>query len=206
MLRSAIARILRRRGALPLVAVVMLAVAIGANTAVFSIVHAVLLRPLPFSDPDRLVMLWGHDPATALPVIEVSTGDLRGWRAHNSTLSGIDVFGSVNWNFRMTAPGEPVTVTYSSVSGGFFETLGVKPMLGRTFRPDEDKVGASGTVVLSFELWRRRFAADPAIVGKAITIGEGDDAQPYEVVGVMGSEFRFPPGSGGVDACGPRPG
>jgi putative ABC transport system permease protein len=186
---------LRRRGALPLVAVVMLAVAIGANTAVFSIVHAVLLRPLPFNEPDRLVMLWGHDPAIAVPVIEVSTGDLHGWRTQNSTLSDIEIFGSVNWNFRVTAPAEPFTVSYSSVSGGFFDALGVKPMIGRTFRPDEDKVGAPGTVVLSFELWRRRFSADPAIVGKAITIGEGEEAEPYEVVGVMGSEFRFPPGA-----------
>jgi putative ABC transport system permease protein len=193
MIRSAIVH--RRRSALPLVAVVMLAVAIGANTAVFSIVHAVLLRPLPFSEPDRLVMLWGHDKSTALPVIEVSTGDLRGWRAQNSTLSGIDIFGSVNWSFRVTAPGEPFTVSYNSVSGGFFETLGVKPMIGRTFRPDEDKGGAPATVVISFELWRRRFSADPAIVGKAITIGEGEDAQPFEVIGVMGSEFRFPPGA-----------
>jgi putative ABC transport system permease protein len=194
-LGRAILHPLRRRGALPLVAVVMLAVAIGANTAVFSVVHAVLLRPLPFNDPDRLVMLWGHDPAIAVPVIEVSTGDLRGWRAQNSTLSDIDVFGSVNWGFRVTAPGEPFSVSYSSVSGGFFDTLGVKPMLGRTFRPDDDRAGAPATVVLSFELWRRRFSADPAIVGKAITIGDGDDAQPYEVIGVMGAEFRFPQGA-----------
>jgi putative ABC transport system permease protein len=194
-LRRAVLHPLRRRGALPLVAVVMLAVAIGANTAVFSIVHAVLLRPLPFSEPERLVMLWGHDPAVAVPVIEVSTGDLRGWRTQNSTLSGIDVFGSVNWGFRVTAPGEPFSVSYSSVSAGFFDTLGVKPMLGRTFRPDDDRPGAPATVVLSFELWRRRFSADPVIVGKAITIGEGVEAQPYEVIGVMGSGFRFPAGA-----------
>jgi putative ABC transport system permease protein len=194
-LRRAVLQPLRRRGALPLVAVVMLAVAIGANTAVFSIVHAVLLRPLPFSEPDRLVMLWGHDAAVAVPVIEVSTGDLRGWRTQNSTLSDIEVLGSVNWSFRVTAPGEPFTASYSSVSGGFFDTLGAKPMLGRTFSTNDDKAGAPGTVVLSFELWRRRFSADPAIVGKAISIGEGDDAQPCEVIGVMGPEFRFPAGA-----------
>jgi putative ABC transport system permease protein len=140
-------------------------------------------------------MLWGHDPAIAVPVIEVSTGDLNGWRAQTSTLSDIEVFGSVNWSYRVTAPGKPFTVKYSSVSGGFFETLGIDPMLGRTFRPADDKAGAPGTVVLSFDLWRRRFSADPAIVGRAITIGEGDDAEPYEVIGVMGPEMRFPPGA-----------
>jgi putative ABC transport system permease protein len=192
---SSVSRVLRRGGGLPLVAVVMLAVAVGATTAMFSIVHAVLLRPLPFSDPDRLVMLWGRNDARSQPVIEVSFQDLRDWRTQNTTFTAIEIVGSVNWGYRVTAPGDPFHVSYSSVSGSFFDTLGARPMLGRTFRRDEDTAGAPRTTVLSHDLWRRRFSANPAIVGTAITIGEGADAEPFEVIGVMGPEFRFPAGA-----------
>jgi putative ABC transport system permease protein len=190
-----IGRIVRRGGAPFLVAVLMMAVALGATTAIFSVVHAVLLRPLPFSNPDGLVMLWGRDNARSLPVIEVSLGDLRTWRSQNTTLSAIEIFGSVNWSYRITAPGEPFTATYSAVSGSFFETVGARPLLGRTLAPADDQPGAPGRIVMSDDLWRRRFSADPRIVGRAITIGEGADAQPFEVVGVMEPGFRFPNGA-----------
>ena len=188
-------RSLRRDAALALVVVLMLSAAIAATTTIFSIVHAVLLRPLPFTDPDRIVLAWTRNDARSAPVIEVSLGELHQWRARTTVLSSIDVFGSVNWSYRVTAPGEPFTVTYNSVSASFFDTLGVRPMLGRTFRSEDDVPRAPATVVLSAHLWRRRFSSDPSIVGKSITIGEGSKAQPAEIIGVMPPEFDFPAGA-----------
>jgi len=188
-------RSLRRDTALTVVVVVMLAAAIAATTTIFSIVHAVLLRPLPFTDPDRLVLAWTRNDSRNAPVVEVSLGELEQWRARTTALASVDVFGSVNWSFRVTAPGEPFTVTFNSVSGSFFDTLGARPMLGRTFRPEDDVPGAPATVVLSAQLWHRRFSSDPSIVGKSITIGEGAKPQPADVIGVMPPEFDFPAGA-----------
>ena len=188
-------RTLRRNTGLTVVVVLMLATAIAATTTIFSIVHAVLLRPLPFTDAERVVLAWTRNDAHNAPVIEVSLGELNEWRARTTSLASIDVFGSVNWSYRVTSPGEPFTVTYSSVSGSFFETLGARPLLGRTFRADDDVPRAPARVVLSANLWRRRFSSDPAIVGKSITIGEGKKAQPAEIVGVMPPEFDFPAGA-----------
>ena len=186
-------RVLRRGSSLA--AVAMLASAIGAVTLVFSIAHAVLIRPLPFGNADNVVMLWGQDESRGPAIVEVGLGDLRAWRAQNATLTNIEVLSSVNWSYRITAPGEPFSGPQASVSAGFFETLGSRAMLGRTFTADEDKAGARGTVVLSASLWRRRFSSDERIIGRSVTIGEGKDAQPYEVVGVMPPEFRFPAGA-----------
>jgi putative ABC transport system permease protein len=188
-------RSLRRDTALTLVVVLMLATAIAATTTIFSIVHAVLLRPLPFTDPGRVVLAWTRNDARNAPVIEVSLGELNEWRARTSSLESIDVFGSVNWNYRVTAPGEPFTVTYNSVSGSFFETLGARAMLGRTFRREDDIPGAPATVILSAHLWRRRFSSDPSIVGTSISIAPGPKSLPAEVIGVMPPEFDFPAGA-----------
>jgi putative ABC transport system permease protein len=184
-----------RRGGAPMgAAILMLSLAVGATTAIFSLVHGVLLQPLPFSDPERLAMLWGRDPSRGVPVVEVSLRDLRAWR-RNTTFESIDVFGSVNWRYRITAPGEPFTVSYSSVSSAFFDTLGVRPLLGRSFTAADDTPGAPGTVILSEDLWRRRFSADPEVVGKTITVGEGAAARPFEIIGVTDRSFQFPAGA-----------
>jgi putative ABC transport system permease protein len=178
------------------VVVLMLAVAIGAVTAIFSIAHAVLLRPLPVTDPDRVVLLWGRDEARSQSVVEVSFQDLRAWRAGQKSLNAIELFGSVNWGeLRVTAPGEPFGASQNVVSAGFFDVFGTRPILGRTFRPEDDIPGARGTVVLSGDLWRRRFSADPGVVGRVLTVGEGKDAKPFEVIGVMPPDFRIPAGA-----------
>ena len=185
----------RRERAVSLVVILMLAVAIAATTTIFSIVHAVLLRPLPFTAPERVVLTWTRNDARNAPVIEVSLGELHEWRTRTTSLASVDVFGSVNWSYRITAPGEPFTATYNSVSASFFETLGARPMVGRTFRPEDDRPGAPMTVVLSGQLWRQRFSSDASIVGKSITVGEGTKAQPAEVIGIMPPEFDFPAGA-----------
>jgi putative ABC transport system permease protein len=174
----------------------MLAVAIGSATAIFSIAHAVLLRPLPVADPDRVVLLWGRDEARSQSVVEVSLADLGVWRAGQKSLSALEVFGSVNWGqLRITAPGEPFGASMNAVSAGFFDVFGTRPILGRTFRREEDLPNAPGTVVLSGDLWRRRFGSDPAVVGRVLTVGEGKDAKPFEVIGVMPPDFRIPSGA-----------
>jgi putative ABC transport system permease protein len=187
-------RALSRSGPLPLVIVGMLGLAIATATAIFSIANAVLLRPLPFRDADRLVMLWGRNDAQAQAVMELSLLDYRAW-SQTRTLANLELVSSVNWSHRITAPGEPFSAAYSAVTGSFFDTLGAPAMLGRTFSRDDDKAGARATAVLSADLWRRRFGSNQAIVGTSITIGEGDDATPHEVIGVMGPDFRFPRGT-----------
>ena len=186
-------RVLRRGSSIAVVT--MLATAIGSVALVFSIAHAVLIRPLPFANADSVVMLWGQDESRGPAVVEVGLGDLRAWREQNTTLTNIEVLSSVNWGYVVTAPGEKFSGSYAAVSHGFFDTLGTRPMLGRTFGADEDRAGARGTVVLSADLWRRRFSSNPAIVGASITIGDGPDARPHEVIGVMPPEFRFPAGA-----------
>jgi putative ABC transport system permease protein len=185
-----------RGGSLPALVVLTLAVAIGAVTAIYSIAHAVLLEPLPISDADRVVLLWGRDEARSQSVVEVSFSDLRAWRAGQKSLAGIELFGSVNWGeLRVTAPGEPFGAAQNVVTAGFFDVFGARPILGRTFRPEDDVPGARKTVMLSGDLWRRRFSSHPAIVGTVLTVGEGKDARPFEVIGVMPPDFRIPSGA-----------
>lgn len=193
---TAAVRSLRRGGWLPVVVILTLAVAIGAVTAIYSIAHAVLLRPLPVADPDRVVILWGRDEPRSQSVVEVSFSDLRAWRAGQKSLVAVELFGSVNWGvLRVTAPGEPFGAAKNVVTAGFFDVFRTPPMLGRTFRPDDDAPGARKTVVLSGDLWRRRFSSDPGIVGRILTVGEGKDARPFEVIGVMPPDFRIPSGA-----------
>jgi putative ABC transport system permease protein len=189
-------RSLRRSRTLAITVALMLGVAIGAVTAIYSIAHAVLLRPLPIADPDNVLLLWGHDDARSQSVVEVGLADLRAWRAGQRSLSAIEVFGSVNWGeLRVTAPGEPFGAVQNAVSAGFFEVFGARPLLGRTFRPDDDVPNAPRTVVLSGDLWQRRFGSDPGIVGTVLTAGEGPDATAFEIIGVMPPEFRIPSGA-----------
>ena len=197
-------RNLRQGGWLLAVVVVMLAVAIGTVTAIFSIAHAVLLRPLPVDDPDRVVLLWGRDDARSQSVVEVSLSDLRAWRAAQKSLSAIELFGSVNWGaLHVTAPGEPFRATVNAVSAGFFDVLGARPALGRTFRQGDDQPNAAPTVVLSGDLWRHRFSSDPTVIGRTLTVGEGKHASPFEVIGVMPPDFRIPAGAEVWIALGP---
>jgi putative ABC transport system permease protein len=194
-LRAAV-RGLKRGGWLPGVVILTLAVAIGAVTAIYSIAHAVLLRPLPLGDPDRVVILWGRDEPRSQSVVEVSFSDLRAWRAGQKSLAAIELFGSVTWGeLRVTAPGEPFGAARNVVTAGFFDIFRTPPLLGRTFRPEDDVPGARKTVVLSGDLWRRRFSSDPAVIGRVLTVGEGRDATAFEVIGVMPPDFRIPAGA-----------
>src|SRR5262245_13062872 len=193
--KSAVRNVRRGRW-LSATVVLILAVAIGAVTAIFSIAHAVLIRPLPVTDPDRVMLLWGQDAARSQQVVEVSVKDLRAWLAGQKSFTAIELFGSVNWGeLPVTGPGQPFRATQNMVSSGFFDVLGARPMLGRTFRPADEVRGARLTVVLSADVWRRQFSSDPSIVGRLLTTGTGKRATAVEVIGVMPPDFRIPAGA-----------
>lgn len=193
---KAAVRGLRRSGSLPAVVVGMLSIAIAAVTVIFSIADAVLIRPIPVTNPDRVMVLWGRDDAHSQSVVEVSISDLRAWRAGQTGFSQIEVFGSVNWGeLNVTGPGEPFRATQNFVSAGFFDALGARPILGRTFRREDDIRNAPAVLVLSEDLWRSRFSSDPGIVGRVLTVRDGKKVGTFEVVGVMPSDFRIPAGA-----------
>ena len=197
-------RNVRRGGWLSATVVVILAVAIGAVTAIFSIAHAVLIRPLPVVEPDRVMLLWGRDDARSQQVVEVSLLDQRAWLAGQKSFTAIELFGSVNWGeLHVTGPGQPFRAVQNAASSGFFDVLGARPMIGRTFRPADDLRGARPTVVLSADVWRQQFSSDPSVVGRLLTVGTGRKAAVFEVIGVMAPDFRIPAGAQVWTALGP---
>jgi putative ABC transport system permease protein len=179
-------RLLRRDPWFTLVGVITLALGIGANGAIFSIVHAVLIRPLPYSQPDRLVMVWESRPREGVTDNVVSPADFMDWKARQKVFDGMaaEVTGAVN----LTGSEDPERVDAGNVSASLFDLLGVVPELGRTFRDDEEQAGRNRVVILNHGFWERRFGSDRAVVGRLITL----DGQPHEVVGVLPASFRFP--------------
>jgi predicted permease len=194
----------RRGGWLSATVVLILAVAIGAVTAIFSIAHAVLISPLPVVEPDRVMLLWGRDDARSQQVVEVSLLDQRAWLAGQKSFTAIELFGSVNWGeLHVTGPGQPFRAVQNVVSSGFFDVLGARPMIGRTFRPADNLRGARLTVVLSADVWRQQFSSDPSVAGRLLTVGTGRKAVVFEVIGVMPPDFRIPAGAQVWTALGP---
>ncbi len=178
-------RALVRNPGLTVVAVITLALGIGANTAIFSVVDAVLLRPLPFHQPDRLVMIWEKRAREGVNTNHVAPADFLDWRQRSRTIENM-VLGFPS-TFDLTGSGEPENVGAGLVSAPFFDMLGVRPFLGRTFRPDEDQPAHDRVVMLTYGFWQRRFGGNPSIVGRTLTL-EGDRC---EVVGVLPANFRF---------------
>ena len=173
-----------------LAAAITLAVAIGANSAIFSAVYGVLLRPMPIADPSRLIVVWDSDPSTNIPVIELSYRQHERWAATTRVFERAAAFGASTWPTVLQQRGESTRLSLAGVSGAFFETFGTSPQLGRTLRPEDDVSGAAKVVVLSHDLWTRMFGADPSIVGRTIDLDE-----PHTVVGVLREGFDFPRGT-----------
>jgi putative ABC transport system permease protein len=180
-----------RSPAYAVAAVLSLSLAIGANSAIFSAVDAVVLRPLPIRDAGRLVACWETDPKHNLASVEVSYRDFRDWQAGNRTFAGLAAMGSSNWNKVLEGRGDPVRLAFTAVSASFFTVLGAAPALGRTLVSSDDLPDADRVVVLSHVAWRRYFGADPAAVGRAVTL----DKRSYTVVGVMPVDFEYPRGA-----------
>jgi predicted permease len=182
-------RQLRKSRAFAVVAVVTLALGIGANTAIFSVVNGVLLRPLSFKDPDRLVRVWHVPPAKSfpgMPTFSVSAANYLDWERQNHVFEGMAIYSF--HGFTLTGSDKPEQVDACAATSGFFSTLGVQPMLGRTFTPEEDQPGRSNVVVLSHRLWQEHFGSNPGIVGHDIKL----DGHSYLVAGVMPASFQFP--------------
>ena len=186
-------RILRARPAFTAVAVLTLALGLGANTAIFSVVHAVLMRPLPFHQPDRLVFVWSTSPER--PTENLTPGRLVDFRSRVTSFESMAGFSHRSMN--LTGRGTPERLSGASVASTFFDVLGVPPLHGRTF---DERSGQERCVVLTHALWVRAFSADPAIVGAAITL----NGQPHTVLGVMPASFVWPTVATGP-AGGPGP-
>ncbi|HET7453780.1 MAG TPA: ABC transporter permease, partial [Thermoanaerobaculia bacterium] len=177
-------RSLRKSPGFAAVAIATLALGIGANTAIFSVVDAVVLRPLPYRDPQRLVMLWERRPKSDHVV--ASYPDFLDWRDRSRSFDGAAAYSG--WTFNLTGNGPPERVDSAVVSAGFFDVLGVTPHLGRGFRPEEETKGRDDVVVLGHRLFVRRFLADPHILGKKILL----NGKPFTVIGVAPDGIRLP--------------
>lgn len=180
-------RTLIKAPAFALVALVALALGIGANTAIFSMVHAVMLRPLPYPQPERLVMVWEDYQRRGGPQREwTNPANFDDWRRQNQVFD--ELFFITGWGPTLTGDGEPEQLNGAVVSHGMFATLGVQPALGRAFTADEDRPNGERVAVLSHALWRQRFGGDPGVIGRVVTLS----GNPFTIIGVMPEAFRFP--------------
>jgi len=168
------------------VAVLTLALGIGANTAIFSVVENVLLRPLPYPQPGNLVQIWNTYPPQA-PRAGLSPGDYADWRQQNASFSEMGGYAHISQGFNLTGEGEPQRVLGSYASAGLFPLLGIHLAAGHYFVEEEDRAGNSPKVILSHHLWQSRFGGDPAVVGRTITL----DNQRYRVTGVLPADFHL---------------
>lgn len=180
------ARMLWKNRGFTILTVTALALGIGFNTAIFSVVDTVLLRPLPYREPNRLVSIWERNLRAGIDRSEMSPANYLDLRAQNQVFEQVGAF--IDQSITLTGVAEPERLEGQNVSANTLSLLGVQPVVGRTFLPEEDQPGNHQVVVLSYGLWQRRFARDAGIIGQQITL----DGQPFNVVGVMPSGFFFP--------------
>jgi len=185
-----VARRLRSSPGYTLGIVATLALALGAITSIFGVVHSTLLNPLAARDPSRLVVVWESDPAKSVAVVELAYNTFRDWATHSRSFSQAGAFGSSTWTQVLRGAGESVRLASTGVSATFFDTLDARPLLGRTFHAEDDVPNAERVMILSHALWKTRFGGNPSIVGTTLQFD-----QPYVVVGVMPAGFDFPRGT-----------
>jgi putative ABC transport system permease protein len=179
------ARMLRRNPSFVAVVTLTLALGIGANTAIFSVVNSVLLKPLPFKDPNRLVIIWENDTKNRATNSPVSLSDFVDWKDQTGAFEQIAAWRFLYFN--LSGRDEPERVQGLTVSASFLPLLGAQVQLGRTFLPEEEQIGRDKVVVLSDPLWRRRFGEDPSLVGQKIDI----EGEPHTVVGILAPSFHI---------------
>jgi hypothetical protein len=170
-------RQLRRKVGFTLAAVLTLALGIGANSAIFSVVNTVLLRPLPYAEPDRLVFL--NEKSPVLDEMSISYPNFSDWREHNQSFEKIGVYNRGSYN--LTGTGDPERIITTQMSADMFQVLRVNALHGRVFTNEEDKPGGTPVVVLSYALWQRRFGGQMSILNQPITL----NGKSYVVIGVM---------------------
>ena len=176
---------LRKRPGFTIVALLTLALGIGANTSIFSVVNAVLLRPLKFKDPDRLAIVWEDATFAGFPLNTPAPANFIDWKTQNRSFE--DMAAVASSSFNLTGDGEPERVAAHSVTANFFPVLGVQPLLGRSFTHNEDQPGSNKVALLSYQLWQSRYGAINDIVNRTILL----NGEKYTVIGVMPSSFQF---------------
>ncbi len=190
-------RMLRKNPGFLAVCVVALAFGIGINTAMFSMLYAVVLKPFPFPQPDRIVVGWKADPARGINdaengMIELSYPDWQDWRSQSKSFEDIAAMPTTTngYTYIMTGQGEPRQLESSRVTANYFSVLGVTPLLGHFFKPEDDRIGANPVVVLTYRLWRTQFAANPRVIGTSIAL----DSTAFTIIGVLPRQFTLPQG------------
>lgn len=183
-------RMLRKNPLFTIITVLTLAIGIGTNTAIFSILNQVLLQPLPFVDPGRLVTLWEANPKKGIAADTTSASNFVDWREQNRSYSGMAVASRLG-SITLTSKAPAEELTWSLVSPNFFDLLGVVPQYGRAFRAEEEKPGKSRVVILSYGFWQRHFGSDTNIVGHLIHL----DSEVFQVVGILPDGFQSPAGT-----------
>src|SRR5215472_9969232 len=180
-------RMLGRAPGFTVVAVLTLTLGIGANTTIFSVVDGVLLRPLPYQAPDRLMRL-DEKNLPRMPHFSVAPANLLSWQEQGTSFEQIAAY--TGWEVGLTGIGVPEQLQGARISSNLFSVLGVSPQLGRSFREDEEQPGRDQVVLISYGIWRRHFGRNPALVDRALIL----DGQSYTVIGIMPSGFQFPNG------------
>jgi putative ABC transport system permease protein len=181
-------RLLTKNPGFTFVALLTLALGIGANTLIFSLVNSILLQPLPYREPEQLVRMMQSSPKLGLPTWGVSQANFAAYRDENRSFESMAIYSSGGIN--LTGDAEPERLPVSNVTADFFKVLGVNPIAGRTFHEGEDTPGKNSVCVISYGLWLRRFAADPNVIGRTLMLNHA----PVQVVGVMPGSFKFPRG------------
>src|SRR5882724_7479137 len=179
-------RVLIKSPGFTAIAVLALALGIGANSAIFSVVNAVLLAPLPYKNPDGLLRISTANPQKGIPDLPFAYNRWVMMQERNKSLEGLAAYSGDAFN--LTSNGDPEQILGARVSYTVLQVLGVRPIIGRDFLPEEDKPGGNHVVMLGYALWQRRFGSDPNIAGKPVNV----DGKVYTVVGVMDKDFRFP--------------
>jgi predicted permease len=169
------------------VALTTIAVGIGANTAIFSLVDAILLRPLPYPEPQRLIVAGTHQRGSSGFEL-ISTADFLAWRDHQQSFEEVAILDRASTSFALSGMGQPERIPGAGVSANFFSVFGVTPLKGRGFRPEEDRPGAPAVVVIGEQFWRDHLNSDPQVLNRTLTL----DGKQHTIVGVMPAWFRFP--------------
>ena len=190
---------LRRSPGFAWTAVLTLALGIGANTAIFSVVNKVLLEPLPYPDPDRLVQLMSESAVGSQPVVSIPKYII--WRKLTGVFQSIAAYDAGGPAVSLTGGEYPEAVRAARVSADYFQLFGARLEIGRTFSAQEDRPGGPRVAVISHRLWRARFHGDPALVGRNISL----ETEPYKVVGVLAADFHMRPGGRNLAAAAGRP-
>jgi predicted permease len=181
-------RTLSRTPGFAVTAILVMALGVGANVALFTVVRSVLLKPLPFKDPDRLVRLYEHSPDDKFPFNASAGGVFTEWKKQSKSFSQLAISRHAEYNLSGKGGQLPEKIQAASFSWNLLPTLGVQPALGRNFTASDDQPSANATTILTWELWKRRFGGNPSILNQTILL----DAKPYTVIGVMPSWFHYP--------------